>query len=385
MCERDRKIGEWRVCPASGTLTRGGETRRLSPKAMAVLAVLAAAPGCVVPRRQLLEEVWAGRAMSDEPLNRCIADLRALLDDDRDSPRYIETLPRRGYRLVATVRSCRRRRRAAVAAGAALVGLIGLPFAAIAWLLPHGHAPDPPPASVDFPVLPTRPPISLTPQLIALRHQRVVQLARHGYMREAREELRWLATHQPSGANFGWLAGAEFVTGNIAEAERMAELARSLGWREAVDLEYELALYHGARDEAIALAPAAFAVLGNVAAEDARLFTEAVFDAALRERALARLAELSSPPEPLPAMLQYRQLMLLGRVDDAIDVILGADVSEPPNDCLPYYLWFPGPLSPRGHPRFGELVAHFELAPLWEQRGPNDFCARNGDGTWVCR
>lgn len=95
------KIGEWSIDPKSGEIRSSQQTRRLQPLPMAVLCRLAEAKGEVVSRDELLADVWHGRAMSDEPINRCVAELRAALGDDRLSPVYIRTIPRRGYQLLA--------------------------------------------------------------------------------------------------------------------------------------------------------------------------------------------------------------------------------------------------------------------------------------------
>lgn len=97
------RLGCWTVKPADGSIENGNESRRLQPRVMALLCRFAAAPGELLSREQLIADVWEGRAMSDEPLHRCIAELRAALGDDCNAPRYIETLPRRGYRLLASV------------------------------------------------------------------------------------------------------------------------------------------------------------------------------------------------------------------------------------------------------------------------------------------
>lgn len=97
------RLGQWQVYPREGELRSGADVRQLQPKVMGVLCRLAVEPGELVSRDELVRDVWDGRAMSDEPLNRCIAELRSALGDDRSEPQYIETLPRRGYRLVANV------------------------------------------------------------------------------------------------------------------------------------------------------------------------------------------------------------------------------------------------------------------------------------------
>ena len=76
---------------------------RLRPLLMDLLLRLAADPGCVVTRETLLADVWALRADDDEVLSSAIGDLRCVLGDDAIQPRYIETLPQAGYRLVAQV------------------------------------------------------------------------------------------------------------------------------------------------------------------------------------------------------------------------------------------------------------------------------------------
>lgn len=101
---REFTLGDWQVTPLRGVLHRGTESRRLTPKSMDVLMCLVRHKGDVVERETLLEEVWHGRAQTDEPLNKCIAEIRRQLGDDRGAPEYVETIPKRGYRLVAKVR-----------------------------------------------------------------------------------------------------------------------------------------------------------------------------------------------------------------------------------------------------------------------------------------
>jgi DNA-binding winged helix-turn-helix (wHTH) protein len=76
---------------------------RLEPKAVWVLQALARRAGEIVTRQELYEEVWRGRPVTDEVLSRCISLLRGALGDSPKSPAYIQTIPRVGYRLVATI------------------------------------------------------------------------------------------------------------------------------------------------------------------------------------------------------------------------------------------------------------------------------------------
>lgn len=101
MREGSRKLGEWTIWPETGHMVHvDGRERQLQPKVMAVLQCLLQADGGLVTRQQLIDFAWDGRPTSDEPINRCIAELRAALDDDRRNPRYIRTVPKRGYCLL---------------------------------------------------------------------------------------------------------------------------------------------------------------------------------------------------------------------------------------------------------------------------------------------
>jgi len=96
-------LGSWTVYPLEGQLVGNGETRRVQPKSMDVLLCLADSAGEVVEREKLLAAVWGERAPSDEPLTRCIGELRRALGDSPSAPEYILTVPKRGYRLLQPV------------------------------------------------------------------------------------------------------------------------------------------------------------------------------------------------------------------------------------------------------------------------------------------
>ena len=100
---QDFRLGEWTVHPDKGVFINGGIKRHAEPKLIDVLIVLARHQGDVVSRDQLLEEAWAGVVVSDEVLTRCISELRTLLGDTSRERRFIRTIPRRGYMLVAPV------------------------------------------------------------------------------------------------------------------------------------------------------------------------------------------------------------------------------------------------------------------------------------------
>ncbi len=98
------QIGEWWVDPAANEVGRDGESTRIEPKAMQVLVALAEHPGRVVGREELMSKVWTGVVVGDEALTQTIIKLRRALGDSSRSPSYIETISKRGYRLVAPVR-----------------------------------------------------------------------------------------------------------------------------------------------------------------------------------------------------------------------------------------------------------------------------------------
>ncbi len=96
-------IGDWAVDPGTNELRRGDQTVRIEPKAMDVLALLADRAGAVVSREELFAAIWPGLVVGDEALSQSIGKLRRALGDDPQSPAYIETIAKRGYRLKARV------------------------------------------------------------------------------------------------------------------------------------------------------------------------------------------------------------------------------------------------------------------------------------------
>ena len=99
------RFGLFELDPASGDLRREGRPVRLQPQPARVLALLVSRPGEVVTREELRRQIWSDGTFVDfeRGLNFCIAQIRSALQDSADSPRFIETLPRRGYRFIAPV------------------------------------------------------------------------------------------------------------------------------------------------------------------------------------------------------------------------------------------------------------------------------------------
>jgi Tol biopolymer transport system component/DNA-binding winged helix-turn-helix (wHTH) protein len=102
---RECQVGEWAVHPSLNRLARGGDEVRVEPKVMQVLEVLAETPGQVVTRETLVARVWPDVFVSDDVLHRAIRELRRVFGDDPANPAYIETIRKRGYRLIAPVRT----------------------------------------------------------------------------------------------------------------------------------------------------------------------------------------------------------------------------------------------------------------------------------------
>ncbi len=96
------RIGAWTVDPDANELRRDSEIVRLEPKTMAVLLALARRRGQVVTREQLLDEIWSGVIVGDASLTQTVIKLRKALGDTAQSPTYIETIPKRGYRLLSS-------------------------------------------------------------------------------------------------------------------------------------------------------------------------------------------------------------------------------------------------------------------------------------------
>ena len=95
----------FRFDPRTGELWKGNSELRLTPRAAAVLALLADRSPNIVTKQELLALVWNGRATGDEAITSCIRELRRVLGDNSRKPRFIETRHRRGYRLVVAARS----------------------------------------------------------------------------------------------------------------------------------------------------------------------------------------------------------------------------------------------------------------------------------------
>jgi DNA-binding winged helix-turn-helix (wHTH) protein len=96
-------IGEWLVKPNENSLSNATSQQNLEPKLMNLLLWLAQHANEVQSNEVLLQQIWGGTFYSDNPLHRSIAVLRRALGDSAVKPRFIRTVRKRGYQLIASV------------------------------------------------------------------------------------------------------------------------------------------------------------------------------------------------------------------------------------------------------------------------------------------
>ena len=97
------RAGEWTILPEANLLSKDDVERHIEPKVMKVLLTLALNPGHVYTKEELIAAVWPNTFVSDDALTRCISILRRITEDDAHEPRFIQTVPKVGYRLVAPI------------------------------------------------------------------------------------------------------------------------------------------------------------------------------------------------------------------------------------------------------------------------------------------
>ncbi len=97
------RIGDLLVIPARLIVVRDGKEIKFEPRWMGVLVMLAEHAGETLNTERLLIDVWGSAVYGDSPVNKAISFIRKSIGDDSRNPRYIETEPRLGYRLIARV------------------------------------------------------------------------------------------------------------------------------------------------------------------------------------------------------------------------------------------------------------------------------------------
>ena len=96
-------IGSWTVDPRRRVAESEGQSIRIDPRNLRVLQILAKRQGQIVSAREIEQFAWEGVVVTPDSLYQSIRQLRQALGDSKDPPKYIETVPRKGYRLVAEV------------------------------------------------------------------------------------------------------------------------------------------------------------------------------------------------------------------------------------------------------------------------------------------
>ena len=99
------RFGPFELDVRTGELRRDGTSLKLQPQPAKVLQLLVARAGEIVTRQDLAQQVWSSDTFVDfdQGLNYAIRQIRTALDDDAERPRYLETLPKRGYRFIAQI------------------------------------------------------------------------------------------------------------------------------------------------------------------------------------------------------------------------------------------------------------------------------------------
>jgi TolB-like protein/DNA-binding winged helix-turn-helix (wHTH) protein/Tfp pilus assembly protein PilF len=99
------RFGAYELETPTAELRKAGRKLKIQPQPFKVLAYLVSRPGELVTREELREAVWGSETYVDfeQGLNYCVRQIRAVLGEDADKPKYIETLPKRGYRFIAAV------------------------------------------------------------------------------------------------------------------------------------------------------------------------------------------------------------------------------------------------------------------------------------------
>ena len=98
------ELGEWLVEPDIGRISNSNESRSLRPREMDMLLYLCRHANVVVTADEMIEQVWKGVFVTNGSVYFSLSQLRKTLGDDSKSPTYIETIPKRGYRLIADVK-----------------------------------------------------------------------------------------------------------------------------------------------------------------------------------------------------------------------------------------------------------------------------------------
>lgn len=105
------RVGEWLVTPSINQISRNGRQLTLEPRLIDLLVFFAQHSGEVLSRDELIDNVWKRSIVTNHVVTQSISELRkSLKDNDEDSPVYIATVPKRGYKLMVLGYLVQRRR-----------------------------------------------------------------------------------------------------------------------------------------------------------------------------------------------------------------------------------------------------------------------------------
>lgn len=99
----DFSVGHWFVQPMRGRISMQGHVVHLRPQLMDVLVCLVSGDGRTVLKQDVINAVWHDHFVTESALARSVAELRRALEDDARAPHIIETIPKRGYRVIAPI------------------------------------------------------------------------------------------------------------------------------------------------------------------------------------------------------------------------------------------------------------------------------------------
>ena len=99
------RFGPYELDLSTGELCKLGRPVKLQPQPSRLLCLLVRQAGALVTREQIIQQLWDARTFVDfeHGLNFCVRQIRAALSDDADAAKYVQTVPRRGYRFIAIV------------------------------------------------------------------------------------------------------------------------------------------------------------------------------------------------------------------------------------------------------------------------------------------
>jgi len=101
--EKDFLLRQWRVYPALNRMESGTKGVSLEPRVMDLLVYLHKHGGQVIPKDQIIRDVWGGVCVTEQAVTYTITEMRRALGDDAHSPTFIRTVPKRGYQLMGCV------------------------------------------------------------------------------------------------------------------------------------------------------------------------------------------------------------------------------------------------------------------------------------------